>query len=156
MIKKVLLRTALVLSFFSLVACNLLSPEASMARTHPQELGSGRPMCTECHENEPMKGSLMLYGALNHTPSFVKDHKFAANQDLQSCASCHSQASCSDCHTGKGVISPALKLSDRPDRMSPHRGGYLAIHRIEGKLDPTGCFKCHGRANNQLCTTCHK
>ncbi len=156
MIKKVLLRTALVLSFFSLVACNLLSPEASMARTHPQELGSGRPMCTECHENEPMKGSLKLYGALNHTPSFVKDHKFAANQDLQSCASCHSQASCSDCHTGKGVISPALKLSDRPDRMSPHRGGYLAIHRIEGKLDPTGCFKCHGRANNQLCTTCHK
>ena len=156
MIKKVLLRTALALSFVSLIACSLLSPETSVARTHPQELGNGRPMCTECHENEPMKGSNKLYGSLNHTPAFVKDHKFAANQDIQSCATCHSQSSCSDCHTGKGVVSPAIKLADRPDRMSPHRGGYLAIHRIEGKLDPTGCFKCHGRANNQICTTCHK
>lgn len=155
MIKKVLLRTAMALSLVGLIACSLLSPEKTVP-THPQELGAGRPMCTECHENEAMKPSQKLYSAFNHTPTFVRDHKFAANQDISTCASCHSQSFCSDCHQGKGVMTPALKLAERPDRMSPHRGGYLALHRIEGKLDPTGCFKCHGRANNQLCTTCHK
>ncbi|HJW33118.1 MAG TPA: hypothetical protein VJ505_07100 [Holophagaceae bacterium] len=156
MFKNLLLRASLVICVVGMAACSLLSPETSVARTHPDGVSGSRPMCTECHENEPMKGTLKLYGSFNHTPAFVKDHKFAANQDNGTCATCHSQSSCADCHQGKGVMSPALKLADRPDRMSPHRGGYLALHRVEGKMDPTGCFKCHGRANNQLCTTCHK
>ena len=156
MIKKVLLVASLTFSLLGFLACGLLSPEQSVASTHPQQLGAGRPMCIQCHEDTPMKGTFKLYSSFNHTPAFVKDHKFAANQDITTCSSCHSQASCSDCHAGKGVMSPALKLAERPDLLSPHRGGYLALHRVEGKVDPTSCFKCHGRANNQSCTTCHK
>lgn len=156
MIKKLLLGASLALGLLGFMACGLLSPEKSMASTHPQQLGAGRPMCSQCHEDSPMKGTYKLYSTFNHTPVFVQDHKFAANQDNSTCAACHAQSFCSDCHAGKGVMSPALKLAERPDRASPHRGGYLALHRVEGKLDPTSCYKCHGRANNQTCTACHK
>jgi hypothetical protein len=156
MIQKLLLGASLALTLLGFVACGVLSSEKSLGSTHPQQLGPGRPMCSECHENEPMKGTFKLFSSFNHTPAFVQDHKFAANQDIGTCAACHSQSSCSDCHAGKGVLSPALKLADRPDRASPHRGGYMTLHRVEGKADPTSCFKCHGRSNNQSCTTCHK
>jgi hypothetical protein len=27
---------------------------------------------------------------------------------------------------------------------------------IEGKIDPTSCYRCHGRANNEKCIVCHR
>ncbi|WP_306599016.1 hypothetical protein [Geothrix sp. 21YS21S-2] len=139
-----------------LTACALVSPEASFARTHPQELSAGRPSCTECHGTERVKSTQKTFASLDHTTTFVKDHKVQATQDGATCASCHAQSFCSDCHGGKTAMLPSAKLGNRPDRLSPHRTGYLTMHRIDGKVDPTGCFKCHGRANNEKCTACHK
>lgn len=157
MIRRTLLLTlALALGLGGMVGCGILSPEKSFAATHPQEVGPGRPVCTECHGTETMKGALKPYAAFDHTSTFVKDHAFPANQDSGTCASCHGQSFCADCHGGKTVMKPSIKLGDRPDRATPHRGGYMALHRMEGKMDPTGCFKCHGRANNDKCTACHK
>ena len=68
----------------------------------------------------------------------------------------HHTISCADCHGGKTAMLPSTKLGDRPDRMSPHRGDYLTLHRIDGRVDPTSCYECHGRANNDKCTACHK
>lgn len=138
-----------------LTACSILSPEKSFAPTHPEALGAGRPMCSECHTNESMKGGFKTYASFDHTVAFAKNHKFQANQDSGTCASCHAVSFCSDCHGGKVAMAPAVKMSDRPDRLSPHRAGYLTLHRFDGKMDPTGCFKCHGRANNDKCTACH-
>ena len=39
-----------------LTACNVLSPETSFAPSHPDGLGAGRPICSDCHTNESMKG----------------------------------------------------------------------------------------------------
>lgn len=139
-----------------LSACGLLSREKSFPTPHPSTLGMGQPTCTDCHEDGPKEGSALLYSSFNHTPAFTRDHKLPANRDADTCATCHPQSYCTDCHTGRGVVSPALKLADRPDRISPHRGSYMTLHRIEGKMDPTSCYKCHGRSNNQLCLACHK
>jgi hypothetical protein len=139
-----------------LTACSLLAPEASFAPTHPEKLGAGRPICATCHGEEQMKGAAKAYASFDHTPAFVKDHKFAAGRDAGTCSACHSQSFCADCHGGRTMISPATKLGNRPDRATPHPANFLALHRVEGKLDPTSCFKCHGRANNERCTTCHK
>ena len=147
---------AAVLGLGVLMACSLISPEASFARTHPQELGAGRPVCSECHTTDVSKGALKPYAAFDHTVGFVKDHRFQANQDNNTCASCHAQSFCSDCHGGKAPMKPATRLSDRPDRAAPHRGDYMTLHRIEGKMDPSSCFKCHGRANNDKCQACHR
>jgi len=63
---------------------------------------------------------------------------------------------CNDCHTNKTEFKPSLKNGNRPDRMMPHRGDFLTLHKIEGKLDPASCYRCHGRANNELCVACHR
>jgi hypothetical protein len=154
--KTSLIALAAALSLGLLTACSMLSPEKSFAPSHPETLGAGRPSCSECHTNETMKGGFKTYAAMDHTPTFVKNHKYQANQDSNACASCHAPSFCSDCHGGKVAMNPATKLGDRPDRMSPHRGGYMTLHRLEGKMDPTSCFKCHGRANNDKCTACHR
>ncbi len=153
---KKLLLVAASLGLALLTACAIISPEASFARTHPEKLGAGRPTCSECHGTEAVKSTQKTFAALDHTAAFVKDHKVQASQDSATCASCHAQSFCSDCHGGKTVMTPSTKLGNRPDREMPHRAGYLTMHRIEGKIDPTGCYKCHGRANNEKCSACHK
>ena len=102
----------IVLGLGALMACSLVSPEASFARTHPQ--------------------------------------------DAHTCAACHAQSVCVDCHGGKVPMKPSLKLSDRPDRETPHRGDFMTLHRMEGKMDPSSCYACHGRANNDKCRACHR
>ena len=152
--KFALLATALSLGL--MVACALVSTEASFAPTHPQALDQGRPTCSECHGTDRVKSTQKTFESFNHTPEFVKNHKFQANQDSGTCAACHAQSFCADCHGGKVAMLPSVKLANRPDRAMPHRGNYLTLHRIDGKIDPTGCYKCHGRANNEQCTACHK
>jgi hypothetical protein len=139
-----------------LSACSLLAPEASFAPTHPEKLGPGRPLCSDCHESELHSGARKPYASFDHTPAFLKNHGFAAGRDAGTCASCHGQSFCSDCHTGKTMIPPADLLGNRPDREVPHRMGYLSYHQIEGKVDPVRCYTCHGRANNQRCIACHR
>lgn len=154
--RTLLLFLAMVFSLGLMTACSLLSPETSFVAAH-EPLEKGRPTCSACHENETMKGGLKTFASFDHTANFIKDHRFQANRDSATCASCHGQAFCSDCHGGKTAMRPSVKLGDRPDRAStPHRGNYLTLHRMEGKMDPSSCYKCHGRANNDKCTSCHR
>lgn len=155
-VKNLLAAAALAASLGVSAACSLFSPETSMAPTHPEALPAGRPLCTECHEGNQLKGALKPYASFDHTVTFVKDHRFAAGRDAQVCGVCHAQSFCADCHAGKTELKPSVKLGNRPDRELPHRGDFLTLHRIEGKIDPTSCYKCHGRANNEKCMTCHK
>jgi hypothetical protein len=37
----------------------------------------------------------------------------------------------------------------------PHRGNYVTMHKIDGKVDPASCYRCHGRGNNERCMSCH-
>jgi hypothetical protein len=157
MARKTVLQTlGVLLGIGALMACSLISPQASFAPTHPEKLSEGRPVCSECHSTDVAKGALKPYASFDHTPAFVKDHKFQANQDANTCASCHSQSFCTDCHGGKVPMKPAIKLSDRPDRATPHRGDFLTLHKLEGRLDPSACYTCHGRANNDKCRACHR
>ena len=139
-----------------MVACAVISPEASFAPTHPQALEQGRPTCSDCHGTDRVASTDKTFASFNHTDAFVSNHKIQANQDPATCAACHAQSFCADCHGGKTGMLPSTKLGNRPDRVSPHRGDYMTLHRIEGKIDPTSCFKCHGRSNNETCTACHR
>ncbi len=150
-----LLAVLVCLALGILTACALISPEASFSPTH-QALEAGRPICSDCHGKDLHAGGGKSYAAYDHGATFAKDHGKQAQQDSATCASCHAPSFCSDCHAGKTVLSPSVKLGNRPDRMSPHKPGYLNLHRIEGKMDPTGCYKCHGRANNGSCRACHR
>ena len=140
---------------FALSACAQMKALPNLPASHPEKLANGPVTCTECHE-DLQKGTMKPFAAFNHTRLFIKDHRFYAATDDGLCVGCHKVSFCADCHTNKTEMKPALKNGHRPDRMMPHRGDFLTLHKIEGKLDTAGCHRCHGRANNERCVACHR
>jgi hypothetical protein len=121
---------------------------SSIARVHPEEV-KGLPNCSECHTDS--------WSALNHrAQDFYLKHRFYAGQNKAACNACHQDSFCVECHAHKEEIKPSDKYKDRPELSLPHRGDYLSQHRIDGRIDPAPCMKCHGRQNNERCKTCHR
>lgn len=146
----------LLLAVAVLAACaTVISAEKSLPAAHPEALGEKRVLCSECHEDQA-KGSLKPLTTFSHTPLFVKEHRFYAANSERLCSVCHAVSFCNDCHATKGELKPSQKLGNRPDRELVHRGDFMTRHRIEGKLDPASCYRCHGRANNEQCRSCHR
>jgi hypothetical protein len=114
-----------------------------------------RPRCTECHSDDSGV-ALKPIGIFVHSSGFVRNHRFYASQNDKMCRACHRVSFCADCHAGKAELKPSFKHTDAPERVFPHRGNYLFQHRIDAKVDPTSCFRCHGRQNNRLCKNCHR
>jgi len=136
-------------------ACAAVSPTASVPPKHPEELGPGRTDCAECH-SDLSTGALKPYASFKHSSVFVREHGLYAAQGQNLCASCHGPSFCQECHGRKDELKPNVRMGDRPDRMLPHRGDYIVQHRIDGRLDPGSCFRCHGNKNDARCRACHK
>lgn len=121
---------------------------SSIYRNHPEKV-VGLPDCTECHTDQ--------WAKLNHKASdFYVKHRFYAEQQKFACYVCHEESFCADCHAHKEEIKPSDKYKDSPERALPHRGDYLNQHKIDGRIDPVSCVKCHGRTNNERCKECHR
>ncbi|MBZ0155460.1 MAG: cytochrome C [Alphaproteobacteria bacterium] len=144
---------AAALLFLSTVQA-LRAEEKRIPKNHPVELTSP-PLCTECHTTDAGV-ALKPMASFNHSNEFVKRHRFYAAQTDQLCRSCHALSFCMDCHAYKDELRPSVKYPDKPDRWMPHKGDYIFQHRIDGRIDPAPCFRCHGRMNNRICRTCHK
>jgi hypothetical protein len=139
-----------------LAACAQMKTIPSLPASHPEAPVTGQRMdCSECHEDQ-QKGTLKAFDVFNHSPAFVKNHRFYAASDDRLCATCHKASFCADCHTNKVEMKPSIKYGNRPDRIMPHRGNFMTLHKIEGKLDPANCYSCHGRTNNERCVACHR
>jgi len=144
-----------------------------------------RESCARCHANattvpviaqlgsdkrvaELMRGRAALYPTpTSHTnASWEFEHGLAADKGAQSCANCHTQASCRSCHTGtKGntaiaqLAAPVAPDGQRvtvgipPSRKAVHPADFAKSHRstaASGRLD---CLGCHQQAQ---CTSCHE
>lgn len=124
----------------------------SLPRTHLEDVrkqGAGMPDCSTCHSDS--------WSALSHrAPDFFSKHRIYAGGNRQVCSTCHQESFCSDCHTNKSEIKPSDTFSNSPGRNLPHRGDYLSQHKIDGRVNPVSCVKCHGRQNNERCASCHK
>ena len=118
----------------------------SVVKKHPQEV-QGLPQCSECHTDGR--------ASLDHRSDYIKKHQFYASQQKRTCAVCHEESFCADCHANEEEIRPSDKFKDSPERAFPHRGDYLNQHIIDGKINPASCFPCHGRQNNERCKVCH-
>lgn len=147
---------ALVAGALTIAACAQMKTLPSLPESHPEALAVGQQVdCSECHEDQ-QKGTLKNINAFSHTRAFVKNHRFYAATDTRLCETCHKVSFCADCHTNQVEMKPSIKWGNRPDREMPHRGDYLTLHKIDGKVDPASCYRCHGRGNNERCITCHK
>lgn len=137
-------------------ACAQIKGLPSLPSSHPEALAVGQQVnCAECHEDQ-QKGTMKPFKSFSHTPSFVKGHRFYASSDDRLCSTCHKASFCSDCHANRVEMKPSTKIGNRPDRDMPHRGNFMTVHKIEGKLAPASCYRCHGRANNDRCVACHR
>lgn len=78
----------------------------------------------------------------DHTPEWLATHGTALlAQGTASCASCHSETWCTDCHGGA------------PAPPSVHPAGYITLHGIDALGSAASCTSCH---NEQLfCRSCH-
>lgn len=125
-----------------------IAENASMAMKHPTEV-EVPVICSQCHTD--------WRGSMDHSAEFGGfRHKFSAMQHKQACGICHKESFCADCHAHKEEIKPGDKYKDAPARAIPHRGDYLNQHKIDGRINPASCIKCHGRQNNERCGICHK
>lgn len=139
-----------------IAACAQMKTIPALPESHPEALAAGQQVnCSECHEDQ-QKGTLKPFSAFSHTQAFVKNHRFYAATDDRLCSVCHKVSFCTDCHTNLTEMKPSIKYGYRPDREMPHRGNFQTLHKIEGKLDPASCYRCHGRSNNESCIPCHR
>jgi len=150
-----------ILSFLTLLtvlllvaACAGLQSHSSLPARHPDaaELTVSPKVCTDCHE----RGQELAYENYVHTADWGMNPRMQAYQGDQVCAMCHQTSFCNDCHATRVELKPSLKNQSDTFRSMPHRGDYLSRHRIDGRLDPTSCFRCHGNPKTaETCARCH-
>ncbi|MCL5966821.1 MAG: cytochrome C [Deltaproteobacteria bacterium] len=142
--------------FVPLAGCSVVSQTPSVPPKHPEELRNwSRVDCRECHSGVST-GALKPYHSFRHTRAFVDIHGLYARQGQNLCASCHAPSFCQTCHARTEEIKPSTKMGDRPDLALPHRGDYIVTHRLDGRIDPGSCFRCHGNKEDTRCRACHK
>lgn len=145
-----------IISLFLLFACTSTSWRPGYTPPkHPPiyELGQRRVFCVKCHgeATEPIP-----FQRYDHTITFTDSHRQLAYQNEQVCASCHAQSFCNDCHVAGSELKPSIRNQTENYRRTQHRGDYLSRHRIDARVDPTSCFRCHGNpASSQSCVPCH-
>jgi hypothetical protein len=137
-----------------LAACASLKGGMEFPVKHPEALEQGkRPTCTECHD---ARSETLNYARYNHTVYFADTHRQEAYQNEQLCSMCHDTSFCNDCHATRVELKPSLKNQTDNFRRMPHRGDYLSRHIIDGRMDPTSCFRCHGNPKSAItCKSCH-
>jgi hypothetical protein len=142
-------------ALLALAACASLNGGFGLTGKHlsAEDLGTKPMNCLDCHE---AKGDPIPFGRFVHNSYFMENHRQEAYQYEQVCSFCHQTSFCNDCHATRVELKPSIKNQTDTDRRMQHRGDYLSRHRIDGRIDPTSCFRCHGNPKNaQTCAPCH-
>jgi len=146
---------ALFILGLGLVACAALDSGKDLPVRHlsSEDAGGSTSKCTDCHE---ARGDKLALGTFVHTSTWGSNHRQTAYQNEAVCSMCHQTSFCTDCHAAQTELKPSLKNQSDTYRQTPHRGDYLSRHRIDGRVDPSSCFRCHGNPKaTKTCVACH-
>ena len=156
MLKRKLLPLAVMLITFGVLgACAAIDNNYQLPNSHlsAKDLGEQPVTCTNCHEPQ---GENIPFERFIHGPYWTDNHRQAAYQGERICALCHQTSFCNDCHATKIELKPSFKDQMGNGRRMPHRGDYISRHRIDARVDPTSCFRCHGNPKaTKTCAPCH-
>jgi hypothetical protein len=144
------------------VGCHKAPPELGQVEPSRLEMSA----CTACHKHQadfqagrctPCHVDLKKYekpvAAFQHAGDFLKLHGNLARPTAESCAACHDQTYCADCHSGATVAQrQSILFPEAVQRDFIHRGDYQSRHMIDAGANPASCRKCHGSA---FCDSCH-
>ncbi len=135
--------------------------------------------CLTCHNNVTVASNACeschlqtgnLIPVSHQDVSFIKNHKFKANDVAADCIMCHDNItnSCEDCHAASGITS-ANTADDFFQPYAPnsfvdgakrqkvnrvHELNYRFLHGIDAKSKRTECESCH--QVETFCSTCHQ
>lgn len=138
--------------------CHLKDPKATQLTmpTHEQckECHASdyeQMLCAKCHISFGELGLTKL-ASYKHANDFKSRHAEFARREARSCAQCHTESYCLDCHNKHEDLKPSLKYPEKVRTNMIHRGDWMTAHRIEAKVNSASCLKCHGV---KYCTDCH-
>jgi hypothetical protein len=117
---------------------------------HKQDFDAGR--CVRCH-TDLARYPLEPISSFSHAGNFVREHGRSARASAESCATCHDQNFCKDCHANTAHPKIEIKLPERVERDFIHRNDFLGRHASEEAADPASCRRCHGTS---FCEDCHR
>ncbi len=145
---------------------------ASCATCHAQNF------CIACHVDAPESPSIQALAtdarspAYAHalpappghaSPAFLRTHGRASRRANATCATCHTQQSCTTCHVGVPSRAIAALSTGGPGRASgaqlvrrrpsSHTAEFRERHGAEATARQTTCETCHVRA---MCLDCHR
>lgn len=131
---------------------NAAPPMAACLSCHEHKRDYEQGRCQLCHVDLAHfreKPETMF----SHQGDFVRQHGASARSAGQSCATCHEQTFCADCHAASTVAARVeVKLPERVDASFIHRNDFLGRHSLEAAGDPASCRRCHG---SSFCENCH-
>ncbi len=125
-------------------------PMAACTSCHEHQSDFAAARCTPCHVD--LKGYLPQT-AFSHAGDWMKVHGSMARPTAESCAACHDQTSCSECHASQTTAArPSVIFPEAVDKGFIHRGDYVSRHTVDAQANPASCRTCHGSA---FCSSCH-
>jgi hypothetical protein len=117
---------------------------------HAQEYAQAR--CQPCHV-DLKRYPLKPIADFKHAANFLRIHGQMAKTDAETCAACHEQTMCAECHAATTrPVKPDIEWPEKVSAAFIHRGDYVSRHTIDVQADPASCRRCHGSA---YCDACH-
>jgi len=153
-----LIGMGIIIVLLGLTACAGLNSGLVLPERHPTEadMGQAPKICTDCHEEGD---NVLVFRNFDHNAFWLQTHRQRSYQQGAVCSMCHQASFCSECHATRASrveLKPSLKDPDKTYRQMQHRGDYLSRHRIDGRVDPTSCVRCHGNPKTaKTCVPCH-
>jgi hypothetical protein len=125
-------------------------PMQACTSCHNHQADFAAARCTPCHVD--LKGYLPKT-AFNHQGDWMRVHAQMAKTSAASCAACHDQTYCSECHAAQTTAAlPKVIFPEAVERNFIHRGDYVSRHQVDAQANPASCRTCHGSA---FCSACH-
>jgi hypothetical protein len=114
----------------------------------PRPAYPGKPDCRVCHDTaDDYAGCAMCHTAdmplrpADHDQAWINLHGAEARFDQASCAACHSETTCQECHGGDNV------------RPRSHELNYEFNHALDARGKEMECATCH--SDPDYCASCH-
>jgi hypothetical protein len=127
-------------------------PMSACTGCHNHQVDFAEARCTPCHVDlraYPLKP----VSEFAHVGDFKRNHGALARTSANTCAACHDQTFCADCHSPATTpAGPAIRWPEEVQRNFIHRGDFVSRHMIEAGTNPSSCARCHGSA---FCESCH-
>ncbi len=131
----------------------LVPPMATCTSCHNHQKDFAQARCMPCHK-DLKEYELKPVSAFAHEGDWLRNHGSLARPSAETCAQCHDQTYCADCHSATTAPArPSIRWPELVDREFIHRGDYVSRHMIDVAANPASCRRCHGSA---FCQACHE